>query len=1320
MNPEQLHRPDRPSQAASLVERGGWRYVALLFVVLVIVIAVAGFWLMTSSSGLRWLGAAVSQTSAGKLSIEGLEGELARSVRARAVRFIGEGLIILVRDVQLDWTPGDLASRQLTVNLLSAREVEIVSLPSSEPASLPENLELPLSVAVHKLDIGALRLLHEQGGTPAFTASALAARMESDGHTHRVVDMRAGLEFGNLTAAGSIEGMRPFAVLAEARLAGMAVPELRPDLSVSQTASLSMNATGSLEKLDVAMTGSGAGLKGRVEAQLQPYAPFVVAGLSISAEGFNPRLFSPTAPAAGLTLEADLRGNATGQLEGDLAVRNDIPKALDQGGVPLLQFKAHPVLSMEELRLDGLTMTLPGNGTISGRFALQVREETAAAELIISRVNPARLDTRMHEANLSGSATIGGDAEKQRAAIVLKDKALLMDVIVLRSEDMLTLEKAHLRHGRSALAGKGTLGLSGSRDFAFDGSLRHFDASAFVKTPRTDLNATLGLVGELASKASGEAAGTVRFKMENSRIADHPVFGHGQIEFAGATRAKGEVELSMGSNRLVARGGIGRKGDRLQLELAAPALAQLGYGLSGSLAVEATVDSRFANLRGDMLSLPDMTLRASGSDLALPGEHRIGTFSADGKVQGDVIDLTASMLNYGNQAETRLENLKLEVAGSRVRHGVRMAARLVNGQDIALRAEGTLADPTPAYRDAEWTGELSELSGTGRIPFQLGNALPLSISARSISAGGTKLLIAGGSVEIGGFEWSPERWRTSGRFSGIRLRPGSNLDGTIGGNDGTGSEFLRLGGDWNIDAGQQLKGTLNVGRESGDWVVHGEPPFTLGLQILHLSALAADGKLIGELKAKGMRLGEASATLTFPLQRSSESVLNWTVAEDAPLAGHVLVDMEDISWAGPALDSTNNIRMGGALDLRADVIGTFHAPRLRGHINGADLAFALLDQGVRFEQGKLAARFDEKSLHLDALDFIAPHLPPPSDRLLRNVELAKGPGRLSGSGVMDLTGERGNLEIAATLVPLAQRPDRWIIASGNGQATLENNRLTLRGKLTADAGLLAQPTAGRPHLPDDVVVVGLDASSQQAPGGKGLRIDMEAALDLGERFYIRASGLEGRLAGQLSLRGEPGERLRATGTITARDTSFEAYGQRLTVERGIVSFQGPLDDPGLNVLALRKGLAVVAGVEVTGSVRHPRVRLVSTPHVSDLEKLSWIALGRAPGGKTDASLLLAAAGSILGGQSGGVTEKISQALGVDELSIRQAGSDPLMGQIGTIGKRLSKEAYISYEQGLTAAAGITKLTYALTPRITVVARAGMDNAIDVFYSLRFD
>jgi len=200
--------------------------------------------------------------------------------------------------------------------------------------------------------------------------------------------------------------------------------------------------------------------------------------------------------------------------------------------------------------------------------------------------------------------------------------------------------------------------------------------------------------------------------------------------------------------------------------------------------------------------------------------------------------------------------------------------------------------------------------------------------------------------------------------------------------------------------------------------------------------------------------------------------------------------------------------------------------------------------------------------------------------------------------------------------------------------------------------------------------------------------------------------------------------LKLNGTIAAQDTSFKAYGQNLSVKRGIVSFQGPLDDPELNILALRENLAVEAGVEIMGSVRYPRVKLISTPDVPDTEKLSWIVLGRKPDASgLDTSVLLAAAGSILGGQSGGgITEKISAALGVDEISFRQAGiGSSLTGQIGVVGKRLSSRAYLSYERGLTATTmGITKLTYTLTPKVTIVTQAGEDSAADLFYTIQFD
>lgn len=1295
----------------------------LLLAVLIIIAAGAGVWLATTKSGLRWLGSTVSQLSTGNIVFEGLDGRLSEFVNADIVRFESDDLLVVARNVQLNWQPDALKSRQLKIIALRAEDVEIVSPPSSKPSSPPDNLELPLSLLVQKVDIGALRVLHEKGGRPVFAATDIVAQLKSNGRTHELSELRASLEFGKLIASGRIEGVTPFDLRADAKLAGVSipVPSQTPGASPQTLeARISTAITGNLEQLDVALEGNGAGLMGKGEAQLRPYTPFIVAGLRLSVSGLDPHVFSPDAPKASLSLQADLRENDAGQLEGDMRAKNNAAAALDRGGLPLLEMRAHPILSAELLQLDDLILVAPGDGSISGNLAWQHKQGTVSADLLINRVNPAKLDTRLRTASVNGKVRLSGDATSQQGTLSLhdRDRALHMDADAARTDNMLILEKMQLRHGRSRLAGHAKLGLTGRRAFAFDGRLQHFDVSAFVQTPRTDLNATLKLAGELEPEVGDGAAGTVHFTMANSQVAEQPVSGNGQIEFAGLARAKGEVELRIGINQLIARGGFGRKGDQLRLELAAPALAQIGRGFGGSLTAEAILESSSIDMGSSNFEWPDMTFNVKGDDLALPGEHHIGSLAADGALHGEAIALKITAADYGTGTKTRLESLKLEVEGQRSHHEVRVAARLDDNQNLALRVSGELSKSGQQWRDARWSGELSSLSATGRFPFHLKAAAPLEISSRRISLGPANLVIAGGEAQISATEWSPQKWSSKGHFTGVGLRAG--VAAVKGGENGT--QVLRLGGKWDIAAGTRLEGILDVRRESGDWVLPADPPLPLGLETLQLVARAMDGRFTGELKARGKRLGEANASVSFPIAKSADSAMHWTVLPDAALKGHVFVNMDDISWVGPAIDPLdNNIRSGGRIALEADVIGTFGSPRLKGQIRGDELTMALLEQGVRLEQGKLAASFDQESLHMDVLEFIAPHLPRPDDPLLKNVSLEKGPGRLRASGVMDFTGERGSLEITASLVPLAQRPDRWIIASGNGRASLENNVLTLRGSLAADAGLLAQPTAGHPQLADDVIVVtGRETADQQRPERRGLRIDTEAGLDLGEQFHIRASGLEGRLVGQLRLRAEPGQKLRATGTITARNTNFEAYGQRLVVERGIVNFQGPIDDPALNVLALRKGLPVVAGVEVTGSVRHPKVRLVSTPVVSDLEKLSWIALGRAPGGKADASLLLAAAGSILGGQSGGVTDKISQALGVDELSIRQAGSDALMGQVGTIGKRLSKRAYLSYEQGMTAVVGVTKLTYTLTPHITLVTRAGFDNAIDLLYTLRFD
>ena len=58
-------------------------------------------------------------------------------------------------------------------------------------------------------------------------------------------------------------------------------------------------------------------------------------------------------------------------------------------------------------------------------------------------------------------------------------------------------------------------------------------------------------------------------------------------------------------------------------------------------------------------------------------------------------------------------------------------------------------------------------------------------------------------------------------------------------------------------------------------------------------------------------------------------------------------------------------------------------------------------------------------------------------------------------------------------------------------------------------------------------------------------------------------------------------------------------------------------------------------------------------------------------------------------------------------------------QILSVGKRLSSNALLSYEQTLGKAEGVVKLTVNLTRQIAVIGRAGSDNALDLFYTFTF-
>ena len=222
---------------------------------------------------------------------------------------------------------------------------------------------------------------------------------------------------------------------------------------------------------------------------------------------------------------------------------------------------------------------------------------------------------------------------------------------------------------------------------------------------------------------------------------------------------------------------------------------------------------------------------------------------------------------------------------------------------------------------------------------------------------------------------------------------------------------------------------------------------------------------------------------------------------------------------------------------------------------------------------------------------------------------------------------------------------------------------------------------------------------------------IEVRLDLGNDFALQGYGITTRLEGQLQIANGP----RITGEIHTVNGRYRAWGQSLDVETGTVRFNGPYANPAIDIVAFRPTIDVMAGVKVTGSANNPRVTLFSEPEMSDAEKLSWVVMGRsAAAGGAETALLQQAALALLSGGGGG--GNFASQLGFDEVGLKGPSEDGEQGAALTVGKRLSKDLYVAYEQSLAGAMGTLYIFYDLSRRLTLRGQTGEQTAVDLIYT----
>lgn len=291
----------------------------------------------------------------------------------------------------------------------------------------------------------------------------------------------------------------------------------------------------------------------------------------------------------------------------------------------------------------------------------------------------------------------------------------------------------------------------------------------------------------------------------------------------------------------------------------------------------------------------------------------------------------------------------------------------------------------------------------------------------------------------------------------------------------------------------------------------------------------------------------------------------------------------------------------------------------------------------------------------------------------------------------------------------------------NGNSKL----VTVRGEIDVpDMSIYSRKSQTTVRPSSDIRVVDLPKKEKEKKSSFPLGLDLQVRIVLGDKVRIDASGLTGRLAGALDINMAGPERITANGRIRIVDGSYQAYGVRLVVTRGNISFTGPVA-PSLDILAVRQtGTSedVTAGVIVSGTTDKPAINLYSNRPMSDSNKLAYLVLGHpvTQGEPGQSSLFSGSAGAFEGGASPTTAAEVQTRLGLAGTGGALGGQDQAASSTIGIGRYLTPSFYVGVGRSLLTNENQVTLRYSLSKKWEVESRAGGVTGMDLFYKIEFD
>jgi translocation and assembly module TamB len=1309
-------------------------------------------WLAGTGAGARWLLETVSRQGALTISAQRVEGRLADRLRLEGVRIAGPQQRVELERLDLSWKPLLLLTGTLGLQELSLQGVRIHDLtpPSAEPLSLAWP-RLPAAASLLDVCVARLRLdrlSYRRAAGPAQEFGPLTTAMDWR-------DGRLSLRELDLTT--------PDARIAGTVSAGFARPSLESDLTVALprplagmrrfTLSTRLLPGTSPEQVAGKITLQGAGETAGREQRLD------LAGmLGVTRTGFNLRDLRLTRPGqsgritgsagldlagkdpqvtlqvrvADLNLEHDahlataLSGHLT--LSGSLeSYRGRFELSNRDAGWKGVRLAADYRGSRSGVKLTGLNGVLL-DGTLQGDleadWGRRGERLSLRGELRGRGINPARIAPDWQGSanfDLTGSVTRTGQGPLQgKVSALLRESRLHGQPLTGELKGDFSGSDLHI--ARLLLRGRG-FDLSGSGALA----------------SRLDLSARISDLSRLVPGTAGELQATGWLRRRDGRLG-------------GALTGQG---------RRLAYGGVSAASARVDARLEeAPAYPlHLALDLTGVEYGHLRSDS--VTLRGDG-TLADHTLqaglRANGNEahLGLAGRY------AQGAWQGTVTRLSG---RDGIGPWSLAAPAALTVADGRISLAP-LALSGAAGERVELAGEWT-RQPLGGRLRAEWErlnlaranawlqGMQVAGSSSGAIRAELPSPERLNLTGTAslqgtVSADGHKLVVRRGGLTLNG---GPQGLQGTVE---LLLADGSSVRGRVASTAPPRPalpETADFSAEWSLPDLSLLEPWLPPGKLQGQLsgqldgrILPGQRIEMKGRSSLSRARITmkkAEGELDFNLRTaalsfdwRGRELntdidlaladyGQARARLRLPLPARLPAAFDPQGKLSGVITGKVREKgLLTALFPGMLQESHGEL----SADLR--VGGTWGEPRFEGLLQLAGAGAYLPASGIRVRDLQLTAHLEKDLIRIDSF------------------RAASGPGHLEGNGLLRLKGWQPagySGRISGENFQILDLPE--IEVRSSPRLTFEGTpeKLSVQGEVRLPLLRITAPPLRAPIGPSkDVIVEGRQATPEKSAR---LAVDAQIRLVLGDRVLVKMSGIDAQLGGAMDLTLQGLDKITSSGEIRVVKGRYQTYGVTLDIARGRLYYGGgPLNQPTLDILALRTAGEVKAGVTIGGTLQTPVTKLYSEPPMPDVDILAYVVLGHPLGSSGEqAGLLAQAAGALLSaGQSASLQDQIKSRLGLSTLELQTApgattgymgykpmtstppGSSPAAAQPGlaqtmvTVGKYLTPQLYVSYGRSLFTNDNLFLLRYDITRRWQVETQTGQTSGLDVYYKIEFN